>query len=239
MKRPLLICFTLVLSILLSTDSFARGRGGSSFGGSRSSGLRSSPRPSSPSRSTSSNRKPGRTTFSKKASPAKKATVSKKATAPSGVSKKIAQKNAEASKKYGKGKEGRKAAITDFRETRATKVQKEWDSKPAKRPDYVPERVTVNNRQVDVVFHSGGYGYYAGGVWTPLDYAVHMAVNDAMLMNYGYGYYGAYSRYRNPTVTDPEAQRTHARTNQILLFILLGMFGFIVIMLLVITARNS
>jgi hypothetical protein len=45
--------------------------------------------------------------------------------------------------------------------------------------------------------YGGGYGYYSGSVWTPLDMAAYMVVTDAMLNNGGYGY-GPQNVYQQP-----------------------------------------
>jgi hypothetical protein len=65
-----------------------------------------------------------------------------------------------------------------------------------------------------------------------------MAVTDAMLMNHGYGYYGSYAQYRNPIVTDPEAQRINARTGQIFLVVFLGLIGIVVVVAVAAAVRN-
>lgn len=64
-----------------------------------------------------------------------------------------------------------------------------WKSKPAKRPDYVPRRVSRDGKRYDVVFNNGRYGYWGpGGAWVALG-AASMLASGA-----GYGAPG----YRDP-----------------------------------------
>jgi len=143
-------------------------------------------------------------TSTPKKATAVKASSSKKpkAKATSVTSKSLKKKNHLAAKKYS-GPQGRKQAMTDYRKNRASEVKKSWDKQPDTRPDYIPQSVNVGGRSQTVVFNNGGYGYYMGGAWTPLDYAMHMVVTDAMLRNHGYGNWhnGAIVVERHPMST--------------------------------------
>lgn len=193
----------------LSFDVDAKYRSSSSS--FRSSSSRSSSRSwgSSPSRKTTTRpattvkrssttkttikKQPATTTQNKSAALTKTSTTKPKAKATTLTSKQLKKKNRLAAKKYA-APDGRKRAAADYRKEQASQVQKKWDREPATRPAYVPQTVAVGGMSHNVVFYGGRYGYYVGGMWTPLDYAVHMAVTDAMLSNHGYG------NYRNGTV---------------------------------------
>lgn len=212
MRLHVFSVFALLFLMVGADITLARG---SSSSRSSSSSFRSS---SSRSSSSSSFSKPKTTptqttrkttsTFGKKetntqpsattpnASKSVAATPSKttpKADAPSKVSKEVVKRNAASTKKYGKGEQGRQNAIADYRKEQASKVTQRWDSEPSIRPSYVPNTISRNGSNVNVVFSNGGYGYYVGSAWTPLDYAMYMAVTDDMLYHHGYGNYGTHS----------------------------------------------
>lgn len=204
MKHSLhfVLCFLIVIG---TSDIFARRGGGSSFRSSspsRSSSFRSSPSRSSRSSSFKSKKSTPakKSTRATKSSTLKKTSTSKKAkpkaVARSKVAKKkqkaLAQKNNAAAKKYGNKKNAEKA----FREKMSSQNKYTSSTPPSKRPDYVPQNVTINNTHVSTSYGmlpGGGYGY---GYMDPTTHmfcalAAHqMIVNDAMLMNHGYGSYG-------------------------------------------------
>lgn len=213
MKRS--IHFVLCLLIVIGTsDIFARGGGRSSFSsGSRSSsfsrssssskstsGIGRSSRSSTLKSSTASKKTEGVKTGVKSTSTVNKAAAAKsqkpKAVAQSKLTKKkqkaMAQQNNAASKKYG----NKKNAESAFREKMSNQNKYNSSTPPTKRPDYVPQNVTINNTHVSTSYGmlpGGGYGYGYMDPTTHLFCALaahHMMVNDAMLMNYGYGSYG-------------------------------------------------
>ena len=47
------------------------------------------------------------------------------------------------------------------------KYPTKFSSQPSARPDYIPPNINLNGKQHKVFYKGGGYGYYAGSVWSP------------------------------------------------------------------------
>jgi hypothetical protein len=107
-------------------------------------------------------------------------------------SKAMASRNKEASKKYGTKANAEKA----YREKLLSSNKYNSSTPPSKRPDHIPQSITINNNSVNTsygMFPGGGYGY---GYYDPISnmfttLAIHqMIVNDARMMEAGYGHWG-------------------------------------------------
>jgi hypothetical protein len=171
-----LLCCGLVLTqsdIMARSSSSSFSRSSSSFSSSRSSGSGSVFSKSASTKSTS--------TFS---APSANAPAKPVAVANTKLSNQMARQDAMGAKKY----TSQASATSAFRQQQASKYSNSFASEPSRRPDYIPGNISRGGVQYNVVFHGGCYGYYVGGVWSPLDMAAYMVVTDAMLNNGGYGY---------------------------------------------------
>jgi hypothetical protein len=111
----------------------------------------------------------------------------------------MAKQDAMGAKKYA----SQASAASAYRQQQASKYSNSFASEPTRRPEYIPGNISRGGVQYNVVFHGGCYGYYVGGMWSPLDMAAYMVVTDAMLNNGGYingnnNGYGPQNVYQQP-----------------------------------------
>jgi len=179
-RNGLLPCSLVVFqtNVVARSSSSSFSRSSSSFSSSRSS----SPVSKSVSKTTS--------TFSSSSSNTSAKPV---AVANTKLSNTMARQDAMGAKKY----TSQSDAASAYRQQQASKYSNSFASEPTRRPEYIPGNISRGGVQYNVVFHGGGYGYYSGSVWTPLDMAAYMVVTDAMLNNGGYGY-GPQNVYQQP-----------------------------------------
>jgi hypothetical protein len=194
MNRIIHFALYFIIVIGLSSDVLSRGGSrGSSFSSSRRSSSFSSSRKSSSSFSkpSSSSRKVNKSSTIKKNTTS---TSSKpKAVASSKISNKkakaIASKNKTAAKKYGTKANAEKA----YREKLISSNHYNNPTPPSTRPASVPQSITVNHTSINTSYGMLPGGYYGYGYIDPVTHlmvalaANQMMVNDAMMMEAGYG----------------------------------------------------
>jgi len=193
--QRIIVVFFLSLSLLVTSDVYAR-RGGGSF--------------SSPSRSVPSRSAPR--TAPRKTAPTKPSTITKKSVTnqkPKAVSKNkldqkqqkmLASKDKEAFKKY-----SNKSQATDaYKESLAKNSTYTNSTAPTQRPSHIPEKITQNGQPVNVTYNvlpGGGYGY---GYMDPVTMAFialtprYYVVDPYAMRSAGYGQWDASGR---PVIT--------------------------------------
>jgi len=187
-----------VMLLIFSADIFAKRGGGSSFrSSSRSSSFSKKSSGSRRSSSAFKKKSPAQVKKDKAATAKRKAvTVKKKKTEEKAkldkkLNKQMASKDKAASKKYGTKKKAEQSYKADLAK------KNKYDSKepPAKRPDNIPQQVTVNNTNINTsygAFPGGGYGY---GYMNPMtNMFIAMAVTDMIVDSHrmraaGYGHW--------------------------------------------------
>jgi len=185
--RKVLVSLCLILAMAFGFEAFAK-RGGFSSGGSRSYKSSSPRRSSSPSRRSST---PRRARPSKPRTPKVKHTRSK-VKANSKMDKKMAKKDKAAANKYGTKKKASQAYKKDL----VNKNKYNSPTAPSKRPEHIPQNVTINN-QVTKVSYGGfagggyGYGYYHNGIFMALAMD-HMLMDATRMRMAGYGHWDAH-----------------------------------------------
>ena len=184
-----LIVVLLSLSLLVSSDLFARTSsrsGGSSFRSSpRSAPSKPSPKPAPTKPSQPSTIKPAQTTTTTTQKP--------KAVSTNAIDKKqqkmLVSKDAEAFKKY----PTKAAAENDYKQSLAKQSTYTSSIPPTQKPSYIPENITSNGRPVNVtynVYPDGRYGYGYVDPTTMLFVALasdHYRVDSYEMRNAGYG----------------------------------------------------
>jgi len=217
-KKGMLNWALVILCVLFmfNLEVFAR-RGGGSFGGSRSS--RSSWGSSSRSTKKSSW---GKSTKSK----AKSTKAISKNKLDRKQQKMQAPKDNAAAKKYG----NKATATKAYRDKLASSNKYDSPTAPTKKPDNIPQNVTVNNTTVNTSYGmlpGGGYGY---GYMDPVTnmfvaVAAHQMLVDAHTMRMaGYGHWGADGQ---PIVYDPISPL------KVLFWLVIGILAIAVIALII------
>ena len=197
MKRLLIAVIGVIL--VLGFESDAR-RSGGSFGGSssrRSSSFSSPSRKSTPTRQVTkkSTIKKTKTSTKEKPKAVSKSTIDRK------QKKALVKKDKEAAKKYGT----KAKAETAYRSDLKKKSTYTSPTPPDTRPKHIPEHVSVNNQQVNVVYGNYGGGTYGYGYYDPMGTfmaiaAADMIVDAHMMRTAGYGQWNAQGR---PIVHNP------------------------------------
>jgi len=191
MKKILtyLTLITLMAAPILEAKSYSSGsRSYSSPSRSYSSPSRSSSSKSSWSSKPKSSGSKSTWGQKKTAAPAKKTVAPKRSSAQEAAYKKAA--------KSGTAFKSKKAATADFKSKNASKYKSSYATKPATRPDYIPQTTSVGGNSYNVSYNAGygGYGYMGPmGTWVMYD-AMADAATLSLLMS-RQGYY-----YDNPTV---------------------------------------
>ena len=97
-------------------------------------------------------------------------------------------------KKNGTSFKSRKAATAAFKKKNATKYTSNYKSKPATRPNHIPQTTSVGGRNVNVTYNvgHGGYGYMGVGGWVMYSVMADVAMTNALMRNQGYAHPGMY-----------------------------------------------
>jgi len=139
--------------------------------------------------------------------------------------KAMASTNKAAAAKYGTKANAEKA----YREKIAASNKYNSPTPPATRPDNIPQSITINNMSVRPDYGMLPGGYYGYGYMDPVTHmmvaltAHQMIVNDAMMMNDGYGQWDSSGR--------PVIVHTGTSRGLIILFVIIG-FVFIMVVIL-------
>jgi len=218
--RHLLSVFLLVLVILLLCVELAQAqkRSGGSFGkGSGSWGKGSSSgKPSgsgSPSRSGGGSSGSG----SSSSSPSKSTSSSWGSRPPAPVIKpknateadeKAYQKSVQTntfgkSSGYRNDTEAREAAFTDFRKQHAQNYPSVFKEQPQTRPEWIPEKTSVDGREVPVSWRNNGYYYYHDrlGQWMLYDMMADSMMRDRYMYRHGYDPSGRRYVHQSPSIS--------------------------------------
>lgn len=239
MKRfsVLFLSLFLTLTIIEVDARFSSSRSSSFSSGSRSSfGKSSVSKPSRTSSFKSKSSSIGRTKSSsglfKKSSSTKP-----KAVSTNRIDKKrqkaLAAKDKTAFRKYSSKTEAQKA----YRKKMIQKNRYESPTPPDKRPEYIPQNVTINNSQTQVSYGQlpgGGYGY---GYQDPMTNtftalaAYHILTNDSHMRNAGYG---RWDESGKPVVVEKGLSAA-----QIFLIVILIAAGVGVVIFIVMAVKNA
>ena len=257
---PRLTVFLLsAILVLAGIETSDARRSGGGFSSSRSS--------SSSSRSWSSSKTTSRTKSGSeiKTAPKKKqekAVVSKKATqgrTKSGSKIKTTSKDAKP-----KGKITKKSTVDQKmakklaadKRTYKSKAEAEtaykqkmgenkYKTKPATRPNHIPETYSTGGQTYNTVFVGGQYGYHVGGVFRPYtytDYVVDraMMVAAGMWMYDDITYHNGVASYHAPVVhTTPVRSAPTNRNDVMIVLIVIGAIVAVVVIGFIIANRNN
>jgi len=198
--------FVIVMMLMVATHAVAKSYGSRSFGGSRrsySAPRRSTPTPKRTVTKKAAKPKPKSTVAKKKVAPKPKTVAKKKSAMPTKkpakgsraekkLNKKMAKTDKAAAAKYGNRKNAKKAYSKDLAKKNSYKSK----TPPAKRPDHIPQNVTINNVNVGTSYGMLPGGMYGYGYMDPVSNmfmalsAHHMMVDYHQMRMAGYGHYG-------------------------------------------------
>lgn len=172
----------LILSLAIPEEGFSR-RGGFGGGGFRSSRSRSA--------SSWGNRSKAKSTWgSKPKRTSSRGTSSKIARSTTGRGSKADKALYQKAKANGTTFKTRKEAQSSFQKNHGSKYPSKYSQQPSQRPSHIPNKTTVDGRNVDVTYNraQGGYGYYSpGGGWM-----MYSVVRDVTMMSMLMGHHGYY-----------------------------------------------
>lgn len=104
---------------------------------------------------------------------------------------------AEKAKINGTSFSNRAQAVDSFKAKNAAQYPTRFSREPATRPSYVPSTYNVGGRNVTIIYHNGGYGYwdpFHPGVWLFYDLWMDQMMMNQLMAQQGY-YYGRPNGY--------------------------------------------
>lgn len=200
-KIVLITVLAVGMTGIFNIDTADARRGGG-FSSSRSSFSSSSRSRSTPSRSSSwgsSNRstKPSTSTWGSSNRSSSSSSKSGLSTSGSRTSTKKPVRSAADTALYNKAKTSgtaytSKASATQaFKTKHASQYKSKYDTKPATRPDHIPQSTTVGGKSYNVTYNQqyGGYGYMGpSGSWIMYDMMTDAIMMDTMMRRQNYYY---------------------------------------------------
>lgn len=98
------------------------------------------------------------------------------------------KKLAAKAKKSGKYYKNKKDAMANFKARNKDKYQSRYKSKPATRPDHIPQTTSVGGVNVNINYNStyGGYGYMHNGSWMFYNAMADVAMMSVLMSRQGY-----------------------------------------------------